>query len=79
MKLRVRHALAGCLCLISLSCLASSAPPVEAPRNVILMIGDGMGPGQLELARRFAADGKLVMDRLDPSPRWMTTHNAGEG
>jgi alkaline phosphatase len=78
-KLRVHQALAACLCLISPSCLASNAAHADAPRNVILMIGDGMGPGQLELARRFAADGKLVMDQLDPSPRRMTTHNAVGG
>jgi alkaline phosphatase len=52
-----------------------SAARADTPRSVILMIGDGMGPAQLELARRFAADGVLAMDRLDASPGWMTTHN----
>ncbi len=44
------------------------------PRNIILMIGDGMGPEQVELARRFAG-GVLAMDRLDPSPGLMWHDN----
>jgi alkaline phosphatase len=55
-------------------------PPPEPPgpasvRNVILMIGDGMGPEQVELARLFAPGGELAMDRLDGNPNLMTTHN----
>ena len=33
---------------------ATDAGPVADPPIVILMIGDGMGPGQLETASRFA-------------------------
>ena len=47
----------------------------DAPKNVILMIGDGMGPAQVELARRFEPDGILVVDELDSAPGSMTTDN----
>ncbi len=52
-------------------------PPPEPPgpasvRNVILMIGDGMGPEQVALARLFAP---LAMDSLDGNPNSMTTDN----
>jgi alkaline phosphatase len=75
-RLRALYALAGCLGFVSLPGLGWGAARTDTPRNVILMIGDGMGPAQLELARRFAADGKLVMDRLDASPGFVTTHNS---
>ena len=48
---------------------------VVPPTNVILMIGDGMGPAQVDLARRFAAGGVLAMDRLDASPGRMAHDN----
>jgi alkaline phosphatase len=75
-KLRWLYAVGGRLGLACLSCLGWGVACADAPRNVILMIGDGMGPAQLELARRFAADGRLVMDRLDSSPGFATTHNS---
>jgi len=49
------------------------------PRNVILMIGDGMGPQQVDLARRFAPGGELAMDRLDSAPGQMTTNDVFGG
>ena len=76
MKLRALYALAGCLGFGFASCLVGGAARTDTPRNVILMIGDGMGSAHLELARRFAVDGKLVMDRLDAMPGFATTHNA---
>ena len=79
MPLRTLYALAGCLSLVFPSCLGWDTARADTLRNVILMIGDGMGPAQLELARRFAADGVLAMDRLDASPGWMTTHNVEGG
>jgi alkaline phosphatase len=79
MRLRALCTLIGPLSLLFAACLGWDGVRADTPRNVILLIGDGMGPGQLELARRFAADGKLAMDRLDPSPGWMTTHNAVGG
>jgi len=39
------------------------------------MIGDGMGPEQVELARHFAPGRALAMDRLDPSPGLMSHDN----
>lgn len=47
----------------------------EPPRNVILLIGDGMGPEHVRAARLLDADGVLAMDRLDPAPGLMTTHD----
>jgi len=40
--------------------------PAKAPRNVILLVGDGMGPAQLEAASLYAhgAPGKLFMQTL---------------
>ncbi len=76
MRLRALYALAGCLGFVFVTRLGWGAAGSEIPGNVILMIGDGMGPPQLELARRFAADGKLMVDRVDASPSFMTTHDA---
>jgi alkaline phosphatase len=48
-------------------------PVPGAVKNVILMIGDGMGPNQLELTK-FVTDTKvLAMETLDPSPAMMAT------
>jgi len=46
-------------------------------KNIILMIGDGMGPAQVTAARILGAgpDGRLHMDRL-PVTGAMTTHSA---
>ena len=50
-------------------------PAPRAVTNVIFMIGDGMGPDQLELAK-FVTDTKvLAMEKLDPSPAMMTTRS----
>jgi alkaline phosphatase len=48
-------------------------------KNVIMMIGDGMGPEQVNLGRLFAPGGNLVMDDLDPAPGQMTTHDVTGG
>ena len=48
-------------------------PGPASIRNVIIMIGDGMGPEQVELARKFAPNEELAMDRLDGDPNFMTT------
>ena len=44
-----------------------------AVKNVILMIGDGMGPNQLELTKHVTDTKLLAMESLDPSPAMMTT------
>jgi alkaline phosphatase len=51
----------------------SAAPRVVT--NVIFMVGDGMGPDQLELARYVTGTNKLVMEELDPKPAIMTTYS----
>jgi alkaline phosphatase len=52
--------------------------PSAGPKNVILLIGDGMGPNQVQAARLMAGD-ELAMDRLDPSSVTVTTHNISGG
>jgi alkaline phosphatase len=47
----------------------------DAPHSVILMIGDGMGPEHVELARRFAP---LVMDTLEYQGSVSTDNSLGE-
>ena len=42
-------------------------------KNVILMIGDGMGPNQIELTKHVTGTKMLAMETLDPSPAMMTT------
>ncbi len=51
----------ACFALVAVRLAAA-----EPPRNVILMVGDGMGPGQIEAASYFAhgAAGKLFMESL---------------
>jgi len=52
-------------------------PVPEAVKNVILMIGDGMGPGmgpdQIEMTKYVTETKALAMETLDPSPATMTT------
>lgn len=49
-------------------------PPSAGPKNVILMIGDGMGPQQVSLGRLVDRDG-LALDQMDKSPGAVTTNN----
>ncbi len=60
---------------------ATCPTPTPHPeiKNVIMMIGDGMGPEQVELGRLFAPGETLVMDVLDGTPGQMTTHNISGG
>jgi alkaline phosphatase len=71
------------LCLVGLGCDAkepeprSENPGLSArPKNILLMIGDGMGPEQIRAGRLFARNGELALDRVDASPGMMTTHEA---
>lgn len=58
---------------------ANDAPPpsvdMAKPKNVILLIGDGMGTAHMTMARiaTIGADGQLAMDRL-PFGGLLTTH-----
>ncbi len=45
------------------------------PKNVILLIGDGMGPEQVEAGRLLVPGGQLVLDQMDPSPGSVNTLN----
>jgi alkaline phosphatase len=50
---------------------------LEGPRNVILMIGDGMGVGQIEIAREmeYGKNGRLFLETL-PYTALVHTHSA---
>ena len=58
----VRRRLA--LCMLLLIVLASSCLAIDTPRNVILLIGDGMGIGQITAGRLASPEGKLVLDSM---------------
>jgi alkaline phosphatase len=60
-KLR-RHLLALFLGFLTFSSLARADPPPAAPRNVILMIGDGMGLAQIAVARY--QKGRLALEDM---------------
>ena len=50
----------------------------ETPKNIILLIGDGMGPNDIELCREYGKDNfdfGLVLDRI-PHHGLATTHSA---
>jgi alkaline phosphatase len=53
-------------------------PGKERPKNIIIMIGDGMGPEQVEsgrLLRLLDPDGVFWLDVMDPEPGWANTLN----
>ena len=52
------------LIVLMLIVLASSCLAADAPRNVILLIGDGMGVGAITAGRIASSDGKLVLDTM---------------
>ena len=54
------------------------APNVTAPKNIVLVIGDGMGPGALQLTSLYQhkAEGRLVMEQL-PVASFCTTLSVG--
>jgi alkaline phosphatase len=52
---------------------AQAVEPAQ-PKNIILMVGDGMGPAHVDLARRFVG-GPLAMDVLDTAPGSMAHDN----
>lgn len=52
------------LVLLALLALCTPAPAAERPRNVILLIGDGMGFGQVNMARLADPGRRLRMDSM---------------
>jgi len=91
MRVRMLIGALSCVWCVGAACAAwaeyedCDSGSLEAqPKNVIVMIGDGMGPQQLKLARLFAeseegGEKKLTLYDpdlgLDPDPSSMTTHN----
>lgn len=63
----------GLWLVVFLLCIASASAQ-DQPKNVILLIGDGMGPDHVQAARLMAG-GELAMDRLDSVPGLVTTFN----
>jgi alkaline phosphatase len=64
----------------SLSAVTNNSPELgKEIRNVILLIGDGMGDSEITMARNYevGADGKLVMDTL-PFTGAITTYSVEE-
>ncbi len=57
--------------------LASSCAAVEAPKNVILLIGDGMGIGAVTAGRVASKDGKLALDSM-PYTGFVKTSSASK-
>ncbi|WP_442857538.1 alkaline phosphatase, partial [Bacillus sp. mrc49] len=58
--------------LLILSCLIGISHPIQAetkntPKNVILLIGDGMGLGAIEIARQleYGKTGALHLEKLE--------------
>ena len=75
MYVRLLSAVFGSFGILLALTIGVGTARADAPQNVILMIGDGMGPEHVELARRFEPDGILVIDELDSAPGFMTTDN----
>ena len=67
------------ICVFSIGVADAKKPvkppgPSAGPKNVILLIGDGMGPNQVQAARLMVG-GELAMDRLDSAPASVSTLN----
>lgn len=62
----------------SLDAPLDKTPNKTIPKNIILLVGDGMGPGALQLASLYQhkAEGRLVMEQL-PIASFCTTRSAG--
>jgi len=73
-------AVTACLLIVLMSVPSQAGkgkppPPPAAPKNIILLIGDGMGPAEVSLGRLVDPDQKLFIDGMDPQPGAMTTNN----
>lgn len=74
-------ALVSCLLLLLMAAPSQARggkpkppPPTAAPKNVILLIGDGMGPQEVALGNLVDSDG-LSLKQMDIAPGAMTTNN----
>jgi alkaline phosphatase len=69
-------------CLIVVALFVAGLPsaakkpkPVPPVKNVILLIGDGMGPAHVELTRLCLGGSELAMEEMDETgPSYMTTY-----
>ncbi len=64
----------GLWLVVFLLCISSASAQEQDLKNVILLIGDGMGPDHVQAARLMAG-GELAMDRLDLYPGYVATVN----
>jgi len=70
-------------CLIVVALFVAGLPsaakkpkPVPPVKNVILLIGDGMGPAHVELTRLCLGGSELAMEEMDETgPSYMTTYS----
>ena len=61
------RALCGALLILTLiACVSSSPAPVETPRNVVFLLGDGMGFAHVKAYRMYADDPSTEL--VDPLP-----------
>lgn len=55
---------------------SGSEPTGPTVKNVILLIGDGMGPAHVELTRLCLGGSELTMEEMDVTgPSYMTTYS----
>lgn len=78
----MKNMIIRCICIVIAICTISgsaacSAPASNGPKNVIFLVGDGMGLGQMEIARIFehGKDGKLFLQSL-PYTALVQTYSA---
>ncbi|MEX0755891.1 MAG: alkaline phosphatase [Actinomycetota bacterium] len=77
---KTRVALSACLLIVLMAVPSAGKgkpppPPASGPKNIILLIGDGMGPAQVELGHLVDPDQELSLASMDPLPGAMTTNN----
>ncbi|MCP4036641.1 MAG: alkaline phosphatase, partial [bacterium] len=62
----IRNRLVSALVLVLLGLLFAGFAHAQAPRNVILIIGDGMDDHQITIARNYleGARGRLTLDAM---------------
>ena len=62
-------------CVAGLPSVSGSEPTGPTVKNVILLIGDGMGPAHVELTRLCLGGAQLTMEEMDETgPSYMTTY-----
>jgi len=66
MRIFAQFSVGGLVCLLLLGCSSVTTKPVDVPRNVVFMVGDGMGFAQVKAYRMYADDPSTRL--VDPLP-----------